>query len=173
MDIPYLNKIRWDEGRGKKNKNEWVAALFWCSDSDFHDSQETGWNVSVISSSWRFHCNIQSLEAFVILNNVKVSNPLKMIWEGKEKKLVETCTWRQRRAVPNFSLCKFWGIPVERKGVLYPHHMPANLYMNLSCKTMLCISIMDQVLKVLLQTKIALKFCCFQGVFRDFFFGWI
>lgn len=119
--------------------------------------------------SWRFHCNIQSLEAFVILNNVKISNPLKIIWEGKEKKLVETCTWKQRRAVsiPNFSSCKFWGIPVEGGGALCPHHMPANLHVNLPCKTVLRISIMDQVLKVLLLTKTALNF---YQVFRDIFF---
>lgn len=61
---------------------------------------------------------------------------------------------------------------VEGRGVLCPHHMPANLYMNLSCKTMLCISIMNQVLKVLLQTEIALKFNYFggfSGIFKNEF----
>lgn len=87
-----------------------------------------------MSSSWRFHCHIQSLEAFVISNNPNISNPLKIIWVGKEKKLIETCTWKQRRAVwiLNFRLYNFWGAPIEGGGVLHPLHMQTKLHMNIS-----------------------------------------
>lgn len=123
-----------------------------------------------MSSSWRFHCHIQSLEAFVISNNPNISNPLKIIWVGKEKKLIETCTWKQRRAVGilNFRLYNSWGAPTEGGGVLRPLHMQTKLHMNISLTWQYVTHFHNAV--SFKSTSSDKNIPQFLGVFRDFFF---